>query len=119
VDHRGARVAASARSTFGGASPPRSRRPRPADGRALNRLATAVLAASLGLSSPGNAAPDIDASSIRESYAPEDFDRFAPRTALDMARQVPGFPIDQGDGDRGFGQADTNILINGRRISGK
>ena len=55
----------------------------------------------------------------RRSYTPEDFDRFAPRSALDMARQVPGFSIREGDGARGLGQADTNVLINGRRISGK
>ena len=36
-----------------------------------------------------------------------------------MARQVPGFAIREGGGARGLGQADTNVLINGRRISGK
>ncbi|MFK8029262.1 MAG: TonB-dependent receptor plug domain-containing protein [Gammaproteobacteria bacterium] len=56
---------------------------------------------------------------VRQTFEPADFDRFAPRTALDMARQVPGFTIDQGDSSRGFGQASTNLLINGRRISGK
>ncbi|MEO0464755.1 MAG: TonB-dependent receptor plug domain-containing protein [Pseudomonadota bacterium] len=55
----------------------------------------------------------------RRSYTPEDFARFAPRSALDMAAQVPGFSINEGDGARGLGQADTNVLINGRRISGK
>ncbi|KWV92627.1 hypothetical protein AUC45_00120 [Erythrobacter sp. YT30] len=55
----------------------------------------------------------------RRSFGPEDFARFAPRSALDMARQVPGFSIQEGDGARGLGQADTNVLINGRRISGK
>ena len=55
----------------------------------------------------------------RRSYTPDDFARFAPRSALDMARQVPGFQIREGDGARGLGQADTNVLINGRRISGK
>lgn len=55
----------------------------------------------------------------RRTFTPEDFARFAPRTALDMARQVPGFSIREGDGDRGLGQADTNVIINGRRISGK
>lgn len=55
----------------------------------------------------------------RRTFTPEDFARFAPRSALDMARQIPGFSIRQGDGARGLGQADTNVLINGRRISGK
>ena len=58
-------------------------------------------------------------SAVRETYLPSDFARFAPRNALDMARQVPGFPIEEGGDERGFGQADTNVLVNGRRISGK
>ena len=58
-------------------------------------------------------------STTRSTFAPEDFVRFAPRSALDMAQQVPGFAIREGDGARGLGQADTNVLINGRRISGK
>lgn len=59
------------------------------------------------------------ASTTRSIFTPEDFARFAPRSALDMARQVPGFAIRQGDGARGLGQADTNVVVNGRRISGK
>ncbi|MFM7402820.1 MAG: TonB-dependent receptor plug domain-containing protein [Erythrobacter sp.] len=61
-------------------------------------------------------APDAN---TRSTFTPEDFARFAPRTALDMARQVPGFAIRETDDARGLGQADTNVLINGRRISGK
>ncbi|MEO1574879.1 MAG: outer membrane beta-barrel protein, partial [Pseudomonadota bacterium] len=56
---------------------------------------------------------------VRQTLLPDEFARFAPRSALDMARQVPGFSIDEGGGDRGFGQADTNVLVNSRRISGK
>ena len=56
---------------------------------------------------------------IRQTLLPEEFSRFAPRSALDMAVQVPGFSINEGGNDRGFGQADTNVLINSRRISGK
>ncbi len=56
----------------------------------------------------------------RQIYEAEQFARFNPRTALDMVRQVPGFTIDTGDSDeRGLGQADENVLINGARISGK
>lgn len=73
--------------------------------------APAVAAAEQAVANP--------ASTTRSTFAPEDFARFAPRSALDMARQVPGFAIRQGDGARGLGQADTNVLINGRRISGK
>ncbi|MEM9619373.1 MAG: TonB-dependent receptor plug domain-containing protein [Pseudomonadota bacterium] len=64
-------------------------------------------------------AQDGSAPSTRRIYTPAEFDRFAPRSALDMVRQIPGFVIREGGGDRGFGQADTNVLINGQRISGK
>ena len=53
------------------------------------------------------------------TYTPEDFTRFAPRTALDMLRQVPGFIILEVSEERGLGQASGNVLINGQRISGK
>ena len=56
---------------------------------------------------------------IRRTYYPEDFSQFVPRSALDLVKQVPGFNLDEGGDDRGFGQADTNVLINGRRVSGK
>ena len=56
---------------------------------------------------------------IRQTYYPEDFLQFVPRSAFDLVQQVPGFSIDEGGGDRGLGQADSNVLINGRRVSGK
>lgn len=55
----------------------------------------------------------------RRTFTPADFANFAPRNALDMAQQIPGFSIQSGGGSRGLGQADTNVLINGQRISGK
>ncbi len=58
-------------------------------------------------------------SNTRRTFTPEDFERFAPRSALDMARQIPGFSIQSDDGARGLGQANTNVIVNGRRISGK
>ncbi|MEL6238484.1 MAG: TonB-dependent receptor plug domain-containing protein [Pseudomonadota bacterium] len=93
-------------------------------------LATPVMARDTGESAPQVANDDGTerdkameskggGTTARRSYTPEDFARFAPRSALDMARQVPGFSIREGDGARGLGQADTNVLINGRRISGK
>lgn len=54
-----------------------------------------------------------------KSYTPQDFARFAPRTARDMLDQVPGFIIRSEDSRRGLGQASANVLLNGRRISGK
>ena len=55
-----------------------------------------------------------------EVYTAEDFARFAPRNALDLIEQIPGFDIDNGGGGgRGFGQASENLLINGERVSSK
>ncbi|WP_324828312.1 TonB-dependent receptor plug domain-containing protein [Qipengyuania zhejiangensis] len=48
------------------------------------------------------------------------FQRYAPRNALDMVAQVPGFVIDDGNnGARGLGQATANVLVNGMRFSSK
>jgi hypothetical protein len=52
-------------------------------------------------------------------YTPEDFTRFAPRSALDMLNQVPGFDIITGDQGRGLGQASDNVIINGERVASK
>ena len=82
----------------------------------VGRLLTAVLPlvlAATSWSATGNS------NSVRQTYLPDDFARFAPRSALDMVRQIPGFSVNDGEGERGFGQADTNVLINNRRVSGK
>lgn len=61
-------------------------------------------------------------------FTPAYFTRFAPRTALDMLSQLPGFALErQGGGgnnannqqSRGLGEASGNILINGQRIASK
>lgn len=53
-------------------------------------------------------------------YGPEYFTQFAPQTAADMVARLPGFEIRGNEGgERGFGQASLNILINGRRPSSK
>lgn len=52
-------------------------------------------------------------------YLPADFARFAPRNALQMLQQVPGFVIREANGDRGLGQASVNVLLNGQRVSTK
>lgn len=54
-----------------------------------------------------------------KTFTIADFEQFAPRTALDMVSQIPGFSISGSDGQRGFGQAQENVLINGQRISSK
>lgn len=52
-------------------------------------------------------------------FTPADFARFAPRNALDMLRQVPGFSIREGEEARGLGQASGNVLVNSQRLSSK
>ncbi|MBX7496819.1 TonB-dependent receptor plug domain-containing protein [Qipengyuania sp. 6B39] len=53
-------------------------------------------------------------------FEPVYFERYAPRNALDMLAQVPGFVIDGGDNNsRGLGQATANVLVNGQRFSSK
>lgn len=54
-----------------------------------------------------------------EAYPLSFFSDFQPNTALDMVLRVPGFTLRSGGSERGFGVADTNILINGRRPSTK
>jgi outer membrane receptor for ferrienterochelin and colicins len=69
---------------------------------------------------PPPVAPDPAAPQGPRTYTPADFARFAPRNALDMLSQVPGFSIESSDTERrGLGQASGNVLINGERFSGK
>ena len=68
------------------------------------------------------ATPVAQTVSQAQVYEPAYFARFAPKTAADMVGNIPGFNINSNDNDndeRGFGQAKQNILINGRRVSGK
>ncbi|MEN3972609.1 TonB-dependent receptor [Sphingomicrobium sp. XHP0235] len=66
------------------------------------------------------AAQDADAARGARIYTPADLARYAPQTALDMVRRIPGFSLESGDqGSRGLGQASQNVLVNGQRISGK
>ena len=68
-------------------------------------------------------APDVSvAQNVNEtqSYSPDYFAQFQPITARDMLSRIPGFTLQGGgNNDRGFGQANLNILINGRRPSSK
>ena len=53
-------------------------------------------------------------------FEPAYFEQFAPRNALDMVAQIPGFSIDDGnDGQRGLGEANQNVIVNGERFSSK
>lgn len=58
-------------------------------------------------------------SSTAQDFVPQDFARFSPQTARDMVAEIPGFSVESGDSQRGLGQAGSNILINGERITSK
>lgn len=53
------------------------------------------------------------------NYPAAFFERYQPNTALDMVEQIPGFQIDDGGSERGFGASTGNILVDNRRISAK
>ena len=66
------------------------------------------------------ASPAVAAPQPLRVFTPADFASTAPRNALDMVEEIPGFVIrDESGAARGLGQADANILLNGQRISGK
>lgn len=56
---------------------------------------------------------------LLETYSPEYFAVFKPETARDMVAQIPGFTLQVQDDQRGFGEADSNLLINDQRPSTK
>ncbi len=67
------------------------------------------------LNPPGQNTPKQNKRVFKAGY----FKRYAPRTALDMISQIPGFQIRKSEEKRGLGQGGANILINGARLSGK
>ena len=70
---------------------------------------------------PGDLAAPVTPQGTRTTvYEAAFFAQYAPRTALDIARRVPGFNLDLGNVDvRGFGAAAGNVVINGARPSSK
>jgi len=64
--------------------------------------------------------PNSNTESQTQVFKPDYFLQFSPQTAADMVSRLPGFEIRGNEGgERGFGQASLNILINGRRPSSK
>lgn len=53
------------------------------------------------------------------TYPADFFARYQPNTALEMVSQVPGFQLDDGADERGFGGSVGNVLINDRYPSAK
>ncbi len=83
-----------------------------------------VLAAALAFTGPSL----IPLAAQAQAAAPADgrvvyeaafFQSFAPQTALDMVRRVPGFSLAEGAERRGFSGAAGNVLIDGERPSSK
>lgn len=86
----------------------------------LLSTAAMLLASSQGIALAQSPATEVSSETDRTVYLPADFTQYAPVTALDMVRRVPGFAIQSDDsGNRGFGQARGNVLINGQRVSAK
>ena len=81
-------------------------------------LSKPLLAVTVGLTLISGPAFAQDTNS-GQTYEPAFFEQYAPRTALDMVRRIPGFQIQREDNKRGLGQGGANVLINGERISGK
>jgi hypothetical protein len=52
-------------------------------------------------------------------FDPDFFVTYAPVTALDMVKRIPGFSINAGEDRRGFGENAGNVLIDGDRPSTK
>ncbi|MEO7564461.1 MAG: outer membrane beta-barrel protein [Sphingomicrobium sp.] len=69
----------------------------------------------------GDTAPPAATAPARStSYDTKYFAQYAPRTALDVVRRIPGFSFDGGNTDlRGFSGAAGNVVLNGQRPSSK
>lgn len=84
-------------------------------------VALAVASPAIAQEESGDAPPPVAAAPAtvdgRQVFTPADFVRFAPKTALDMLNNVPGFTINSVDEVRGLGQANVNVLINGERLA--
>lgn len=87
----------------------------------LSFIALSAALASPALAQQGDAPPPGSTQATRTTaYEAAFFAQYSPRTALDIARLVPGFALDLGDLDtRGFAGAAGNVVINGSRPSSK
>ena len=83
------------------------------------RLLCLALLAACSSAHAQDAAPVAAVTEGAKVYTPADFARYAPKNALDMLQQVPGFVIREQTNERGMGQATGNVLLNGQRLSGK
>ena len=69
---------------------------------------------------PSGGTPALAQPARTTSYDAAFFAQYAPATALDIVSRVPGFSIEQSNGDvRGFAGAAGNVVFNGARPSSK
>lgn len=89
--------------------------------RLVPKAAIFAAAMAIALAAPLQAAAAIAGASgdTPLRYAADWYQSFAPRTALDMVRQTPGFTLDEGAVRRGLSGAVGNLLVDGRRPSAK
>lgn len=82
------------------------------------RVGALSLLAGLAGAPAAFAAPEEKAAeaSPLQVFEPAYYAAFAPRSALDMVDQTPGFAIKENGGKRGMGAGDANVLIDSRRI---
>lgn len=90
----------------------------------MRRGLTAASAIALAIAATTARADEarIEASPVQADkrvFSAADFARFAPKNALDMIQQLPGFTIRQTEQNRGLGQADGNVLVNSKRLTSK
>ena len=90
----------------------------------LTTVGVAALALATGAqaqqTSQGERPPATGPQARTTSYDAAFFAQYAPRSALDIARRVPGFNLDLGNQDiRGFAAAAGNVVITGARPSSK
>ena len=87
-------------------------------GAAAGSLCSPALAQSPAEAGPNESAGPAPARS--NTYDAAFFAPYAPQTALDIVRRIPGFTLDLGNTDlRGFSGAAGNVVIDGQRPSSK
>ncbi len=83
-------------------------------------IATLLAAAPAAAQTVGEAPAAAQPGARATIYDAAFFAQYAPATALDIARRVPGFNLESGNGDvRGFSGAAGNVVFNGARPSSK
>lgn len=58
-------------------------------------------------------------SAVQRSFEADYFSQYAPTTALEMVRRIPGFQVRGGNNARGLGTGGANVLLNGQELVGK